>query len=132
MSKSNQAWVGLSTSLKLLGFHLIEGLLLRGRLISIELAQERRRLFVLMAWTMATAFFGMMTMIVATLFVIALLWEWNPLLALGGVTAVYAFLALIGFVRLAKVLNNLPGILSETMAVIRKDFECWSDKENAT
>jgi len=118
--------------LKLLGFHLIEGLLLRGRLISIELAQERRRLFVLMAWTMATAFFGMMTMIVATLFVIALLWEWNPLLALGGVTAVYAFLALIGFVRLAKVLNNLPGILSETMAVIRKDFECWSDKENAT
>jgi len=132
LSKSNQAWVGLSTSLKLLGFHLIEGLLLRGRLISIELAQERRRLFVLMAWTMATAFFGMMTMIVATLFVIALLWEWNPLLALGGVTAVYAFLALIGFVRLAKVLNNLPGILSETMAVIRKDFECWSDKENAT
>lgn len=126
---ATQIWARLFASLGLLSQHLAEAVLLRGRLASAELARERRRLFTLLGWFTAAAFFGMMGVIIATFFVIALFWGSSPVVALGCVAGAYALLAVVALWRLKTILDNLPPILGETLAVLEKDYRCWAEEE---
>jgi uncharacterized membrane protein YqjE len=113
--------------------HLCEALVLRGELASLEFTQERRRLFSLLAWFTLVAFTGVMAILFASFFIVAVFWDSHRLTAIGTIGGLYLAIALVAFWRLHHVIDRLPPILAETIGVLRKDYTClFGDERNSS
>ncbi len=112
--------------------HLCEALLLRGRLVSLELAEERRRLFSLLAVFALTTFATMMAVIMFTIFAVMFLWERSPLVGLGFFAGLYAVVAAVGLWKLKAILNRLSAPLADTVKILREDYKCVFGEQEPT
>jgi uncharacterized membrane protein YqjE len=114
----------LLRSLRDLGSHFSEAALLRGRLASLEWAQERERLVALILWTLAAAFLLAMAVIVGTFAIAALFWETHRMLALGLIAGGYAVLGFGTLLALVRYLRTAPPLLHQTLNVFQEDAQC--------
>lgn len=114
---------GLFDSLKVLTATLIAIAHTRLELLCTELEEERLRLSSLLMWTFAALFCAGLGIVLATLFVVVLLWDTHRLLALG-ITAILFILgaALAWLVVRGKVRAN-PRLLAASLTELSKDHK---------
>ncbi len=99
----------------------------RIELFSIELEQEKSRLFCLLGVAFAALLFLVLALLVFSFFVVALFWDSNyRLLVIGLLAALYA---LIGFVLVGVVryrLKTHPAPFEATIDELRRDADLFS------
>lgn len=95
----------------------------RLELAAIELQEETHRLFGYLAWGVAAAFFGVVAVLLAILFVLVLFWDTHRLLAVGGMTVLFALGSLLAFLKVRGELAARPPLMAATLAELRKDVQ---------
>lgn len=111
-------------SLSRLGSHFGEALRLRGRLASLEWAEERGRLVTVVLWTLGSVFLLAMAIIVGTIAVAAVFWETSPVLALTVIAVLYASIGGLSLLGLLRYLRTAPPFLHQTLSVFQEDTSC--------
>ncbi|MDU0810321.1 MAG: phage holin family protein [Burkholderia sp.] len=114
-------------------FHrLVESIfrLLRTRfqLISIELAEEKKRLIVFIFLGFITVISAIMTLIVLTALVVIIFWNTYRLQALAALGALYALACIISILKVWINIRNSPIILQSTLNELEKDHELFCTK----
>lgn len=95
----------------------------RLELAAVEMQEEARRLAGYLVSVLLATFLLACSILLAALFVIVLFWDSYRLLAVGGMTVLFA---LAGFVILNKVRTSFesrPPLLSATLAELRNDAD---------
>lgn len=95
----------------------------RLELAAVEMQEEARRLAGYLVSVLLATFLLACSILLAALFVIVLFWDSYRLLAVGGMTVLFA---LAGFVILNKVrasFESRPPLLSATLAELRNDAD---------
>ncbi|WP_020656323.1 phage holin family protein [Massilia niastensis] len=95
----------------------------RLELAAVELQEETQRLFGYLAWALAAAFLAAGAVVLAVLFVLVLFWDSHRLLAVGGMTALFALASMFTLAKLRAGLASRPPLLGATLAELRKDME---------
>ncbi|MGF1453148.1 MAG: phage holin family protein [Opitutales bacterium] len=101
----------------------------RAELASLELAQERLRMLVLLGWFLASAFFGMMALLLVTLAVLFVSWEEHREEAIVITAGAYTLLAALALFRLRSIIRKLPPLMEDTINELKKDGQ-WIFSEN--
>jgi len=104
-----------------IGANLLAMLRTRLELAAIELQEETHRLFGYLAWGVAAAFFGVVAVLLAILFVLVLFWDTHRLLAVGGMTLLFALGSVLAFFKVRGDLTSRPPLMAATLAELRKD-----------
>ncbi|MDD5329567.1 MAG: phage holin family protein [Sulfuricella sp.] len=114
---------GLFDSMKALACTLISIAHTRMELFSTELEEERMHLYSMLVWAVVALFFAGFGIVLATLFVVLVLWDTHRLLALG----VPAFLFLLGAVLAWRVVLDKarakPRLFAASLAELSRDRE---------
>jgi uncharacterized membrane protein YqjE len=120
--------VGMTGLMRNLLDHLVGGMQSRVELISIELQEEKYKLIQTFVWISAIVFTGLMAVAFGSITIIYYFWETERLLALGGLTALYAisFTAIVIAFRAYLVRQPLP--FASTLEAFEKDRECIQEK----
>lgn len=95
----------------------------RLELAAIELQEETHRLIGYLAWGVAAAFFAVVAVLLAILFVLVLFWDTHRLLAIGVMTGLFALLGLLAFFKVRGDLVTRPPLMAATLAELRKDAQ---------
>lgn len=104
-----------------IGANLLAMVRTRLELAAIELQEDTHRLFGYLAWAVVGAFFGVVAVLLAILFVLAAFWDTHRLLSIGIMIALFAIGSLIAIGRVRAGLNSRPPLLANTLAELRKD-----------
>jgi len=119
---------GFLESLRGLGANLLGTAYDRIELFTVELHEEKLRLFQLLIWIGAIGFAAVMAMTFITLTVVYLFWESARLGVLGGLAVFYAA-ALIGIVlAFRKYLARQPRPFDATLQELREDRACMQNE----
>jgi uncharacterized membrane protein YqjE len=101
----------------------------RLQVLTVELQEEKVRLFDLLLRVAAVVVLGFMTLIGATALVVVWLWDTSPVVVLAIVTVLYGSTAAgIGY-GLRQRLQRGPPPFAGTLAEFKKDRE-WLDKHD--
>lgn len=119
---------GLLGALKALGENLIGGLKERLELLSVEVQEEKFRLIQIFIWISAATFTAMMMLAFASFTVVYLFPEENRLLAMGGITLVYAIALVAILVAFRRYLARQPKPFAVTLHELGKDRACIQTK----
>lgn len=95
----------------------------RLELAAVELQEETQRLFGYLAWALAAAVLALGALVLAVLFVLVLFWDTHRLLAVGGMTVLFALGCGFAVMKLRGGLASRPPLLGATLAELRKDVE---------
>ncbi|MBQ5962683.1 phage holin family protein [Massilia sp. ZL223] len=95
----------------------------RLELAAVELQEETQRLFGYLAWALAAAVLALGALVLAVLFVLVLFWDTHRLLAVGGMTVLFALGCGFAVMKLRTGLASRPPLLGATLAELRKDVE---------
>ena len=95
----------------------------RLELFVTELEEERERLKLTLLFTFLAVFGLSLGFILATIFVVALLWESGWIIAVGILAAVYLGLGIVAFFMLRNNYLARPGLFTATLAELAKDRE---------
>jgi uncharacterized membrane protein YqjE len=106
-----------------IGANLLAMLRTRLELAAVELQEETQRLLGYLAWGVAAAFLGAVAVLLAILFVLVLFWDTHRLLAVGGMTVLFALASLLAFLKVRGELANRPPLMADTLAELRKDAQ---------
>lgn len=129
MDTVNRSAVGFFGSLRALGDGLLAGVQGRLELFSIELQEEKYRLFKTVVWIGAAVFFGMLAIVFASLTAVYLFWDSARLAVLGGLALFYTGAFVVVLVSLRRYLARQPSPFAATLHEFGKDRECIR-KEN--
>jgi len=113
----------ISATISRIGANLLAMLRTRLELAAIELQEETHRLLGYLAWGVAAAFFAVVAVLLAILFVLVLFWDTHRLLAVGGMTVLLALGSLLAFLKVKGELSSRPPIMAATLAELRKDAQ---------
>ena len=113
-----------------IGANLLAMLRTRLELAAIELQEETHRLFGYLAWGIAAAFFAVVAVLLAILFVLVLFWDTHRLAAVGGMTLLFAAGSLFAALSVKSNLKNRPPMLANTLAELRKDVQAVKGEQN--
>jgi len=96
-------------------------------LLAIEVEEEKRRLLAVLAWGAVALLLGCMALLFGALTLTVVFWENHRLLALGGVSALFA-LAAVGAVWQVKAWARPPegGALAASLAELQADVAALS------
>lgn len=124
MESASSGSPGFVKSLAALGDSLLGALQERVELVSIEVAEEKRRFARLAVLLGAAVFAGGMALAFATLAVVYLLWDSARLAALGGFALLYgvAFAWITAVLR--RRLSGEPRPFEATIGSLREDRAC--------
>ena len=115
--------MAITTAVGRIGATLLAMARTRLELAAVELQEETQRLFGYLAWALAAAFLAAGAVILAVLFVLVLFWDSHRLLAVGGMTALFALASMLALAKLRTGLASRPPLLGGTLAELRKDME---------
>jgi uncharacterized membrane protein YqjE len=113
--------MAIAATLRALGANLLELLRTRLELASIELQEGTQRLFGYLALAAVAAVLGLFALALAVLFVLLLFWDEHRLLAVGGMTVLFALGCALAVGRLRSALAARAPLLGATLAELRKD-----------
>lgn len=113
----------ISATISRIGANLLAMLRTRLELAAIELQEETHRLLGYLAWGVAAAFFAVVAVLLAILFVLVLFWDTHRLLAVGGMILLFALGSLLAFLKVKGELSSRPPIMAATLAELRKDAQ---------
>jgi len=115
---------GLFASLRRMLDSLLAIVQNRFQLFTVELQEEKIRVFDLLLRAIAVVVLGFMTLIAATALVVVWLWDTSPVAVLAIVTLIYGLTAAgIGY-SIRQRLKNGPLPFAGTLAEFKKDREC--------
>jgi len=106
-----------------IGANLLAMLRTRLELAALELQEETQRLFGYLAWGIAAAFFAVVAVLLAILFVLVLFWDTYRLAAVGGMTVLFALGSAFAVAHVKSSLKTRPPMLANTLAELRKDVQ---------
>lgn len=112
---------GLLASLPRLAATLLDIVQTRLQIVSTEFEEERERLREQAVYGFWALFFTSLGIVLATLFVVMVLWEPYRLHALGGFAALYLLFGVIAAVRLRRSLRQRQRLFATTIAALRTD-----------
>jgi uncharacterized membrane protein YqjE len=115
--------MAITTAVGRIGATVLAMVRTRLELAAVELQEETQRLFGYLAWALTAAFLVAGAVILAVLFVLVLFWDSHRLLAVGGMTALFALASMFALARLRAGLASRPALLGGTLAELRKDVE---------
>ena len=95
----------------------------RLELAAVEVQEEAQRVLGYVAWALLAAFLGAGALMLAALFVIVLFWDTHRLLAVGGMTLLFALGSVLAFFKVRGDLTNRGPIMAATLAELRKDAQ---------
>jgi len=113
----------ISATVGRIGSNLLAMVRTRLELAAIELQEETHRLVGYLVWGVAAAFFAVVAVLLAILFVLVLFWDTHRLLAIGVMTGLFALLGLLAFFKLRGDLVTRPPLMAATLAELRKDAQ---------
>ena len=93
----------------------------RLELASIELQEGAQRLLGYLVWALAAAVLALFALALAVLFVLLLFWDTHRLLAVGGMTVLFALGCGFAAMKLRSGLAARPPLLPATLGELRKD-----------
>ena len=101
----------------------------RFEVFTVELQEEKIRLFDLLLRAAVVMVLGFMTLIAATALVVVWLWDTSPVAVLAIVTLLYGLTAAgIGY-SLKQRLQHGPPPFASTLAEFKKDRECFGKRD---
>ncbi len=112
---------GLLASLQRLLATLIEILQTRVAIVATEFEEERERIRELVVLGFLALFFVTIGLMLVTLFVVMLLWEYHLVYVLGGCAFLYLALGAIAGVVLRRRLKARPRLFATTLTELAKD-----------
>jgi len=115
---------GLFASFRALGEGLIASLQDRVELFSVELQEEKFRLIRTFVWISAAIFTTMMAVMFASLTLVYFFWDTARLAVLGGLTLLYAVIAVALILALRRYLARQPRPFMATLQEIEQDRAC--------
>lgn len=121
----------ITATLGRIGSNLLAMLRTRLELAALELQEETQRLFGYVAWGIAAAFFAVVAVLLAILFVLVLFWDTHRLAAVGGMTVLFALGSLFAALHVKSSLKNRPPMLANTLAELRKDVQAVKGEPQA-
>jgi len=113
-----------------IGSNLLAMLRTRLELAALELQEETQRLFGYLAWGIAAAFFAVVAVLLAILFILVLFWDTHRLAAVGGMTVLFAAGSVFAALYVKSSLTNRPPILANTLAELRRDAQAIKGEQN--
>lgn len=93
----------------------------RLELFVVELEEERERLKFTLLFAFLAVFGLSLGFILATIFIVALLWDSGWIIAVGILAAVYLGLGIVAFFMLKNSYLARPGLFSVTLSELAKD-----------
>ncbi|MBQ5941952.1 phage holin family protein [Massilia sp. AB1] len=115
--------MSISTAVGRIGSTVLAMARTRLELATVELQEETQRLFGYLAWALAAAVLALGALVLAVLFVLVLFWDTHRLLAVGGMTVLFALGCGFAVMKLRTGLASRPPLLGATLAELRKDVE---------
>ncbi|NNG25627.1 phage holin family protein [Telluria aromaticivorans] len=113
--------MSIIANIRTLGASMLDLLRTRLELAAIELQEETGRLFGYLAWALAAAMLAFVGLLLAVLFVLVLFWDSHRLLAVGGMTVLFALGSAFAVARVRAGLKTRPPMMGATLAELRKD-----------
>jgi uncharacterized membrane protein YqjE len=104
----------------------------RLELFAVELQHEKWRVVDLLLRTALIIILGILTLGLITATIAYLLWSWSPLGALLGLAVAYGVATGLVLWSLQRSLKSGPKPFAGTLAELKKDRECLSDKTSGT
>ena len=92
----------------------------RLELLTVEMQEERERLWQAILMALGVAAFGLLTSLTLTAAIVVWLWAWSPVAVLLILTGLYAVAGIFLYLRLAGLLRNWQ-TLSASLGQLRKD-----------
>jgi uncharacterized membrane protein YqjE len=114
---------GLFDSLKVLTATLIAIAHTRLELLSTELEEERLRLSSMLVWTLVALFCAGLGVVLATLFVVVVLWDTYRLLALGIPAILFILGAALAWLVVRGKARAKPRLFAASLTELSKDRE---------
>lgn len=122
--ESSTASPGLLGTFRLLSERLLSALHTRFELLSVELQEEKLRLFECFLLLGGVLVAGTLGLFFGSVLVIAYFWESARLAAVGGVAGFYLLLAATLYVLYRRRLHRAPRPFAATIAAIQEDKAC--------
>ncbi|WP_044041550.1 phage holin family protein [Caballeronia insecticola] len=97
----------------------------RLELIGIELQEEKERLVGVLFLGLTAMMLAMMSLISLTVLIAIFFWDTYRWQALGGITVLYALVAIACGLRARSNLRDAPNLFDETLAEFRKDRDTF-------
>lgn len=119
---------GLFESLSMFGATMVALVRTRLELLSIDLEEERERLFSIMLITLAAAFLLGIGIVLAVILLVVAYWDTNRLMVLSTLTA---FFLLIGAALVAYAIQKMrskPSLFTSSLAELNKDQQQLSSR----
>jgi uncharacterized membrane protein YqjE len=101
----------------------------RAELLMVEVQEERERFFRAILLALGAAAFGLLAVVGLTAVIAVAFWQQSPVAALLILTAVYAVVATVLYVRLIRLQRDWQ-TLPTTLDQLRKDRECLEKNLN--
>lgn len=99
----------------------------RLELLATEFQEEKLRLGALLSYAAAAFFFLGFGAVMLALFLTVLLWDSHRLLAMGGFSALFLVLAVVGVMRLRSLFDTGSTLLQSTIGELREDSRALKD-----
>lgn len=117
---------------KTLGADVMALLRLRAELFALELEEEAARRKRLLLLGVVAAVFGLATLLLIAFLLVVIFWESYRIVALAGVTLVYASVGAWAYLRYRDVVTNSPPPFATTVAEFRKDLEMFRGRDGGS
>ena len=114
---------GLLGSLKAAGATLLAILQTRLELLTTELEEEKVRMGSILVWSLVALFCAGLGIVFVALFLVRLLWDTNPLLALGIPAILFFAIAALACRVVMRKVREKPRLFAATLAELEKDRE---------
>jgi uncharacterized membrane protein YqjE len=96
---------------------------IRLELLAIEVQEEKGRVASLLLWAVLTALLAGFGAVFAALFVTVALWDTHRLAALGVAAALFIGLAVMGALRVHRLITNRSTLFQSSIAELRQDSD---------
>ena len=100
----------------------------RLELLSTELEEEVARLSQILIWSLAGAFCAGLGIVFAVLFIVLLLWNTYPLLALGIPAILFLFVAILAWRMVLSKIRARQRLFAASLAELAKDREQFTPR----
>ncbi|CCD29016.1 Putative transmembrane protein DUF2311 [Candidatus Glomeribacter gigasporarum BEG34] len=101
----------------------------RLELISIELSEEKERLFTNICICLTAAVFGMLSLMTLTALIVTVFWERYRWQVLAILTAMYSVIAVLCAFRVRARIRTAPPFFSATCAEFAKDCKALTESQ---
>jgi uncharacterized membrane protein YqjE len=119
---------GLFESLSMFGATMLAVVRTRLELLSIDLEEERERLFSLMFIALAAAFLLGIGIVLAVILLVVAYWETNRLMVLGILTAFFLLLGAALAAYAMQKMRSKPRLFTSSLSELNKDQQQLSSR----